>query len=123
MKKLFLLVTMATFLTGCETTPQQLRSGKPAATFESNKHADILAPCFIKNFEERTYAGGPVVTSVKPLTNGLTISIVDNYEFIDVVNSNSMTKVTLYSAIFNKPTAWRSQSRTNEVISDIKSCL
>lgn len=123
MKRLFLLVAISVLLSGCETTPQQLRSSKPAATFESSKHADILAPCFIRHFEEKTYAGAPVVTSVKPLTNGLTISIVDNYEFVDVINSDSITKVTLYSAIFNKPTAWRSQSRTNEVISDIKSCL
>ena len=118
MKKTLLSLTLFG-LVGCGMTPSEIRE-KPTQSF--SKTQDQVVACLVSHLDERTFNGVRSNTVTKQIHNGVSLSpLAGNFEFIDITREGQGVKVIYYGEGTVRPLM--PDTRKNEVIEDINSCL
>lgn len=119
MKRAFLIATV--ILSGCASSPQELKSKPPYAQFNSEKPVSTLISCISGKMEERSYGLNPLQTFVKPIQGGDSISTVGNAEIIEVRQQGNISDINYYSIFPGR--IGLNQGRIDGIKNDIESCL
>lgn len=113
MKKIIVILAVVGMV-GCSSMAE-LRSGKPEATFYSNKNIDEVSECILSGWQENSVRYGDVF--IQPYKGGKTVYTPNSTEVSDVVNVDGKTQISFYhqSGIFSY--------RINSRLDAIKRCI
>jgi hypothetical protein len=109
------MIVMA--LSGCTTSPQEMRTEGPLNSFTTSKTEHQVAECILYAWQNESLAGAHYNVSLQPRPGGgKTVVSANNREMADVIGSKKTTKVQFYSS---SSMSWISDRR----VASLKTCL